>query len=295
MDFNLDMSIHLKALVAFASGQSRFRVVSGLTSEKLQENWTLAKEGMRFAINFLKANAGIDSPVLLASPFLIITVAYFGHHLNYKLSAEEERQLRYWVLLSNAKARYSRGSSETFLDQDIGVIRQNSDVKSLLQLLKTQVGRLRVNPADLENRNSRSAYFKTMFLAFRKEGAMDWRDQLVISHKHTGPQYALQFHHIFPQAILKRHKLPTRMINDICNLAFISGRTNRKISSKEPSAYLPEIVKEIGNDALIKQCIPDSPEFWPLDAYDQFLEERRRLVANRLNDFLEHDEMNLKA
>ena len=294
MDFNLDLSIHLKALVAFATGQSRFRVVSGLTSEKLQENWDLAKEGMRFAINFLKSNASIDSPALLASPFLIITVAYFGHRLNYELSADQELQLRYWVLVSNAKARYSRGSTETFLDQDLSAIRKDLGVEGLLQLLKTQVGRLEVDPADLENRNSRSAYFKTMFLAFRKEGAMDWRDQLVISYKHSGSQHVLQFHHIFPQAILKGHELPQR-INDICNLAFISGRTNRKISKKEPSEYLPEIVKKIGNGALAKQCIPDSPEFWTLDAYDQFLNERRRLVAKRLNDFLGHDGMELKS
>lgn len=294
MDFDLDLSIHLKALVSFASGQSRFRVVGSLTPEKLQENWDMTKEGMRFAINFLKSNVGIDSPVLLSSPFLVITVAFFGHHLNYKLSPHEEHQLRYWVLTSNAKARYSRGSSESFLDQDLAEIRTESKIDGLLQLLKTQVGRLEIYPDDLANRNSRSSYFKTMFLAFREEGAMDWRDQLVISYKHTGLQHALQFHHIFPQALLKKRELSTRIINDICNLAFISGRTNRKISSKEPSAYLPEIVKEIGNDALIRQCIPTSPELWKLNSYDQFLEERRRLIAKRLNDFLGHNDMELQ-
>ena len=293
MDFDLDLSIHLKALVSFASGQSRFRVVGGLTSEELQKNWVAAKEGIRFAINFLKSNVGIDSPVLLSSPFLVITVAFFGHHLNYELSPQEEHQLRYWILNSNAKARYSRGSSETFLDQDLAAIRADSKVAGLLQHLKTQVGRLEVDPTDLVNRNSRSAYFKTMFLAFREVGAMDWRDQLVISHKHTGSQHTLQFHHIFPQAILKKHGLPTRMINDICNLAFISGRTNRKISNKEPSAYLPEIVEKIGNHALLKQCIPEAPELWVLNEYENFLEERRQLVADRLNGFLDTTRRNL--
>lgn len=31
-------------------------------------------------------------------------------------------------------------------------------------------------------------------------------------------------------------------INEIANMAFVSGRTNRSISNKEPAAYLPNVV-----------------------------------------------------
>lgn len=290
LGFDLGLAIHLKNLVAFATGQSRFLAVSRLTREQLEVGWESAKEGMHFALNFLRSNAGIDSPALLSSPFLIISVASYGHAKDYHLSPEEERLLRYWVLVANAKGRYSRGSSETLLDQDLGVIRRGEDIPALLQLLRTQVGRLEVLPPDLENRNSRSAYFKTMFLAFRKDDAMDWRDQLVISLKHTGSHHTLQFHHLFPQGVLKKHHLPSAKINDICNLSFVSGRTNRKISDKEPALYLPDIVSKIGDGALKKQCIPDDPTLWTVVSYDAFLANRRELVASRLNAFLGHDE-----
>ena len=62
---------------------------------------------------------GIDSPALLSSPFLLVTLAYYGHKRNYQIAAEESQRLRYWVLVANAKGRYSRGSSETLLDQDL--------------------------------------------------------------------------------------------------------------------------------------------------------------------------------
>ncbi len=287
--FDLGLSIHLKNLVAFATGQSRFRSVSSISRHDLEENWASAKDGMRFALNFLKSNAGIDSPALLSSPFLVISIAYYGHLKDYHLTPDEERQLRYWVLVANTKARYSRGSSETFLDQDLGALRRGDDIPAMLQLLRTQVGRLEVLPADLENRNSRSAYFKTMFLAFRKDGAMDWRDQLVISLKHAGSQHSLQFHHIFPQAVLKKLDLSPGKVNDICNLSFVSGRTNRRISDKEPNVYLPEIIGKIGNDALRSQCIPTAPGLWTVDSYDEFLRERRAQVAARLNAFLGHE------
>lgn len=293
--FDLGIGIHLKNLVSFATGQSRFRAVSGLNRERLQKSWDEAKQGMDFALNFLRSNVGIDSLALLSSPFIIISIASYGHFKDYNLTPEEARLLRYWVLVANAKARYSRGSSETFLDQDLAAIRREAEIPGLLQLLRTQVGRLDVLPTDLENRNSRSAYFKTMFLAFRDSGATDWRDQLVISLKHTGAQHTLQFHHIFPQGVLKKLELSTAKINDICNLSFISGRTNRKISDKEPPLYLPGIVSKQGDEALTKQSIPTDASLWQLSAYDQFLVRRRELVAERLNNFLGHDVAQVKA
>ena len=135
----------------------------GLSRDRLEKCWETAKQGMDFALNFLTSNVGIDSPALLSSPFIVILIANYGHFKGYHLTPEESRLLRYWVLVANAKARYSRGSSETLLDQDLAAIRRRKEVPGLLQLLLTQVGRLEVLPSDLENRNSRSAYFKTMF------------------------------------------------------------------------------------------------------------------------------------
>ncbi len=288
--FNLGLAIHLKNLIAFATGQSRFKTVSRLSKEHLESAWNDAKKGMDFALNFLRSNAGIDNPALLSSPFIVITVANFGHHKNYELTRNDEKRLRFWVLAANTKARYSRGSTETFLDQDLNAIRRTGDVQSLLNALRTQVGRLEILPSDLENRNSRSAYFKTMFLAFRADQAMDWRDQLVISLKHSGSQHVLQFHHIFPKTILENEKnLPTDKINDICNFAFISGRTNRKLGKKETHIYLPDIVEHCGEAALVKQCIPTNRDLWNTDRYEEFLSARRELVAERLNAFLDHD------
>ncbi|RYG61065.1 MAG: DUF262 domain-containing protein [Alphaproteobacteria bacterium] len=290
MGFNLDMAIHLKALIAFATGQSRFKTVSSLTQEELETAWTDAKEGLKFALNFLRSNTGIDSIELLSSPFLIVTLAFYGHYKGFKISHTEERQLRYWALIASAKGRYSRGSSETFLDQDLAAIRNGQNIDGLISLLRTQVGRLDIQAGDLENRNVRSAYFKTMFLAFRYNGTKDWRDQLVISLSHSGHKHSLQFHHIFPQDFLRKANVPNQKINDICNLSFISGHTNRKISNKPPEEYLPSIRKEYGeafNEALSKQCIPTNENLWKLEHFDDFLQYRRETIASQLNAFLE--------
>jgi len=283
--FELDLGILLKNLIAFATGQSRFLTVSSLSVETLQRSWASSMAGMDFALNFLRSNVGIDSPALLSSPFLIITLGYYGHARQCSLSADEALRLRHWALLANAKGRYSRGSSETFLDQDLGEIRRGSGPTELLERLRLQVGRLDVIPEDLEGRNQRSALFKTMFLAFRESGARDWQSNLNIALHHKGAQHRLQFHHVFPKALLKT-RFPVREADDIANLAFIGGQTNRSISDKAPAHYIPTVMARSGAQAFEAQCIPTDPSLLAPESYKVFLAARRQRISERLNEFL---------
>ena len=284
-DFELDLGLHLKNLVVFATGQSRFLTVGSLQLETLQRGWKESVRGMEFAMNFLKNNAGIDSPALLTSPFLLVTIGYYGHKRDYQIGAEEAERLRFWVLIANAKGRYSRGSSETLLDQDLATLRQDGGANELIDRLRLQVGRIEVSPGDLEGRNQRSALFKTMFLAFRAAGAKDWRSNLAIALDHSGSQHRLQFHHIFPKAVLKS-AYTSREADDIANLAFVGGKTNRAISDKPPAEYFPVLIGKGGIGALDAQCIPRTADLLQVVRYKNFLGERRKAISVRLNQFL---------
>jgi hypothetical protein len=282
----VDLGIHLKNLVTHASGQSRFLTVANLQLEQLQFGWSSSCQGMEFAINFLRSNTGITSPALLASPFLLISLGFYGAQRNYAITSDDARGLARWVLLTNAKGRYSRGSSETLLDQDLKTIRDGGTHLELLDRLRTQVGRLDIAPEDLEGRSQRSALFKTMFLAFQKADARDWHSNLAIALSHVGSAHQLQFHHIFPKALLKKSGFLTREIDDIANLAFIGGKANRKISDKSPAIYIPELIATNGEQAFTSQCIPTNPALLTPEHYRAFLADRRRLIAERLNAFL---------
>ncbi|MFN4112833.1 MAG: DUF262 domain-containing protein [Sphingomonadaceae bacterium] len=286
LGFDLDLGIHLKTLIAFATGQSRFLTAGRLSLDVLQTGWKEATEGMRFAINFLKSNVGIDSPALLSSPFLMIVVAYFGHAKGYALSPEESERLRQWALLANAKGRFSRGSSETILDQDLATIDKVGSADALIDRVRLQFGRLTVTPEDLEGRDQRSSLFKTMFLTFRALGAKDWTSNLLISMDHSGAQHRLQFHHFFPKAVLTKHGFSSREADDVANLTLIGGRTNRKISDKPPSMYLADYLAKQGPELLSLQGIPAEPQLLEVESYRQFLDARRSLLAEAINAFL---------
>jgi hypothetical protein len=283
--FDLDLSIYLRNMIVIATGQSRFLTVGSLAIEQLKSAWKESCDGMDFAINFLKNNAGIYDPVLLSSPFLIVALAYFGYKRDYNITAEESARLRYWALVANAKGRFSRGSSESLLDQDIAALRDGGGVDMLIDRLRSQVGRLDISPDELDGRTQRSALFKTMFLAFRESGAKDWRSNLTIALDHSGIQHRLQFHHIFPKALLKKSSI-TREADDISNLAFIGGKTNRAISDKSPLIYFPPLIEKSGQGAFDAQCIPTDSELLDTTKYKEFLSERRKRITSRLNEYL---------
>ena len=285
LGFELDLGIHLKNLVAFATGQSRFLTVGGLSVDALKQAWKECVPGMEFALNFVRSNAGIDSPALLSSPFVLITLGYYGSRRGYSIGPEESQRLRHWALVANAKGRYSRGSSETLLDQDLATLRQGGGADELIDRLRLQMGRLDIAPEELEGRNQRSALFKTMFLAFRDSGARDWNSNLAIALGHRGAQHRLQFHHIFPKAVLKS-SYTSREADDIANLAFIGGKSNRQISDKAPETYFPGYIAKAGPAAFEAQCIPTDPALLASASYKEFLAERRRRISRRLNEFL---------
>jgi hypothetical protein len=282
--YDIDLGLVLKNMISFATGQSRFLTVNKIPLATLKSAWLESCKGMDFAINFLKSNVNIDSSTLLSSPYLLVALAYFAHKRDYEISIEESNRLRFWVLIANAKGRYSRGSSETLLDQDLLTLR-NGGAEELIDRVRLQFGRLDISADELEGRNRRSALFKTMFLAFRAAGAKDWRSNLVISLNHSGAQHQLEFHHVFPKAVLKKD-FTSREADDIANLAFIGGTTNRKISSKSPAAYLASVLEKIGPSGLASQAIPSDGRLFEVENYKEFLAERRQAIAKCLNEFL---------
>jgi hypothetical protein len=124
-----------------------------------------------------------------------------------------------------------------------------------------------------------------MFLAFRAFGAKDWRSQVSIAIDHSGNEHKLQFHHIFPKAVLKGG-YTGREADDIANLCFIAGKTNRQISDKPPSQYFAPMIGKSGQEVFDAQCIPTDVKLLGVENYKAFIEKRRSLIVQRLNEFL---------
>ena len=284
LGFDLDLGVHLRALIAVITAQSKFLTVGSLSKARLEAGWERTQRVFDFAADFALKNLHVNSRALLSSPLLLITTAYWADRRDLKIDPDEAEAFRTWFLVASAKGRYSRGSSESVLDQDLAVLRNGGSATDLLQRLEQQFGRLEFLPTDLIGRNTQSGIFKAMFLLFKENGAEDWATALRISPKHANSADKIEFHHIFPKALLKRERaeLADSEINDIANYAFIGSTTNRQISDNAPAAYRVTYPLERLESQLVRF---DEWGDGPGD-FENFIQQRREAIAERLNAFV---------
>jgi hypothetical protein len=283
--FPIQSGTLVRALVTQATGQSRFKTVGNFSVDALKDGWEKAIRGLRYAIHFARNNADIEDPALLSSPYALLLIAYLAETRDHVLTQDEASVLRLWLQIGNGRGRYSRGSSETYLDQDLTLVRTGKGAPSLLDIVRQQFGRLLFDVEEFEGRNQRASLFRLMFQALKSTGAVDWETGIQISTRNYGAEHKLQYHHIFPRARLQG--LYSRaQINEIANLAFIGGRTNQRFGSKLPFEYFPKVIATRGEKALADQCVPLDSTLWTLERFPDFLTERRRLLAARVNEYL---------
>lgn len=276
----------VKTLVSLVSGQCKYKTVNRYYLEEYQLAWQQTKKSLRFVYNFLQANARIQNLSLLSSPYLIIPLAYYSYLKKEKLNDQEVNQLLLWLYVAHMNGRYSKGSSESILDSDLNILKNAGTLSDLIDHLKLQVKSFQVTESDLKFKNRRSPYFSLLFIISKQKGVKDWFTGLAISEKTTGQSHALQFHHIMPKSLLRDLNYDRRVINDISNLTFIGGKTNKTIGNKLPKEYLVEILKKRGKSIFNDNLLPTDTNLWELSNYELFLEFRRKLLVKEINLFI---------
>ena len=110
--------------------------------------------------------------------------------------------------------------------------------------------------------------------------------------KNMGAKYQLERDHIFPYSKLKEagygkeNRVKYSLAQELTNRAILTQVANRTKSATHAADYLAE-VREKFPKALGLQCIPEDPELWKIENYEKFLDERRKMLAKNLNEFLE--------
>lgn len=288
-DYIVETGLPVRLMTIFATKQSKFKTIGRVSRERLEEAWEKAEEGLRFAVNFLRENAGIDNLSYLSSPFLIIPIAvYWVQKDGESLTPEEQKRLLRWMYYAHMRGHYSMGSSEGILDADLGILFNKKGLDVLINQLQLHVKKFGVDYDDLFMRSTRSPFFSMLYFIFRSNGVKDWWSGLKLSDKHTGNAHAIQYHHIFPKSLLREYE--KKEVNEIANMAFIGGKVNRAITNKEPKEYMEKIVKEQGENALAEQLIPTDRSQWEIDKYRDFLAYRRKAIADEINRFMKQYE-----
>jgi len=284
-EYIIETGLPVRLMTIFATKQSKFKTIGKVSKERLEEAWLQASQGIEFAINFLRTNAGIDNLTYLSSPFLIIPIAvYWIQKNNEALTPQEERKLLKWLYIAHMRGHYSMGSSESILDADLSILFKNKGLDELINQLHLHVKKFEIDYDDLVNRSIRSPFFSMLYFVFKSNGVKDWWSGLKLSDKHTGNAHTIQYHHIYPKSLLKDYD--KKEVNEIANMAFIGGKANRYITNKEPKEYMEKIIVEQKEEALTSQLIPIDRSIWEIGRYRDFLDFRRRAIAEEMNKFM---------
>ena len=103
----------------------------------------------------------------------------------------------------------------------------------------------------------------------------------------SGSKKQADKHHIFPDNYLKQHGQLTKRSNK-GNFAILDYSNNIGISDRSPSEYAEEYREALGEEAYAENCRQHAlPDGWENMDYEEFLEERRRLMAQLAKDAFE--------
>ncbi len=214
---------------------------------------------------------------------------------------DRKRIVKRWFVMSMLTGRHS-GSFESTWEQDIRRIKEQGAEQYLKQIEESELSDAFWSvtlPAALETTSTVSPFFQTFLAAQVTTGARGFLSKAITiaaMHQQSG-----DLHHIVPKNYLQRNGYPDRAdYNQVANLALTETSINISIGSKPPTAYMSLLHEQINNGTLVLGEITDLGDLtrnlkenavpvWlaEVDAsnYQEFLTERRRLMAAMIRDY----------
>ena len=289
--FSLDWL--LRNLNAIVTGEARFVHLHEESTQSIQNGLERAEHAIDYSLNLIADQLGLDhNRVLFGRNALPVMSRYIDQRGGRIADGVERDRLLYWYFQSAMWGRFS-GSTESALDQDFEAIKElDGGIDRLIEQLRLWHGGLRIDPAHFRGWGIGARFYPVLYALTRVGEARDWRDPWPMLKKHLlGKMSTLEVHHIFPKARLYRAGYKKSEVNAVANFCFLTKETNLKIRDRLPSDYFREI-RDKCQGALESQWIPMDEDLWEIENYPQFLEARRKLLAdaaNALLDSLRHD------
>ena len=217
-------------------------------------------------------------------------------------SADLERLVRRWYAMAILRRRYA-GSPETAFDTDIRQIEARGLAAYADSVIENELpasfwtGML---PQLMDTSSSNSPYFLAYQAAQVKLGDKGFlsRDITVLDLLMNRSDR----HHVYPKKRLKEQGLSRGRYNQIANFVIAQSEINIAIADKPPKQYFREVTDQCNGGKkmyggitsaddlranLRAHCLPESLLDGEIPAYDDFLEERRKLMAQRIKTWFE--------
>lgn len=210
-------------------------------------------------------------------------------------NAQIKRYVQKWFVMSTLTSRYI-GSPETVMDRDMRAIAEKGFINYLNEIEASALSDNFWNitlPQNLETSAVNSPAFNTFIAA---QVNLNCNSMLMNGIKVSDLiTISGDVHHIFPRAYLKSNGISNKTkYNQVANYIYLDTQVNKAISDDAPSVYFSKVkaqcdtkLIELGNIAdevllnknLEENCIPANIFNMTIADYDEFLQERRKMMA----------------
>lgn len=290
-----DYNFLIMCLNCIATGHAKFDTFYNIPENKIEEAWKKVKKSLEYLINILNDKMHISSTKsyeLKSEALLVPLIVYLANN-NFEFKDEKIlNKFLYWFYNAMMWGRYTRRGKSSPLEQDIVTLTKENTPESLIHNFEREVPYFEVKPENLKGAGSRSPFFNMAFIIAKSKKAIDWFNGNLLHTKLLGDSYRLHKHHIFPRAILRKHGYykdidKKKMVNEIANLVFLTERANKQIRNTEPQQYLKQVMKKYPK-ALKSQFVTEKEDLWRIKNFEDFLRERRRTIAKKINKFMKN-------
>jgi len=291
--FEFDLTFMVRALITVVEERALFETIHATPRDRLEIGWRRLTKILDYLVTILPKHASIHSSDDVNSTNVFVpAIGYLSRHDGRFDSDERLRRCIHWLYAASTWSRYT-SQTDNRLDHDISIIKTRNDPWShLIDAIIEQRGRIEVKVADFEGRFIQHPLYRMSYVIAKANDAVDWFNGSPLENPHGA--YRIHSHHIFPTSLLyseggydSDNHLHKKIVNEIANRAFLTGDSNVELGNAHPAEYLPRVEANYPG-ALEKQFVPTDPILWQLSRYEEFLRERRRLLANAINDRLRH-------
>lgn len=235
-----------------------------------------------------------SSSMINSKGTLIYTyILYIIGKEDYKVSDKDlQNAISRWFFMSIITSRYISSSPESAMERDLADLRGFTKADEFLNWINNTIkSELTADfwettlPARMETSSSNSplnnCYIAALHLLDARALFSEIRIWDALDPTTRSKKSKVERHHLFPKNYLNNFGLvETRITNQIANFAFVEWKDNIKISDYPPSEYMEEFKKLIPLDKLEKMNYWHAlPRDWESMTYNEFLEERRKLMA----------------
>lgn len=284
--YSFELEWLLRCVTIYATGKAYYTELDSIDTEVFQNSLSEASKLIDVILNHIGSRLGLDHDRVLGSRYSIpLMVGYIKKVGLKNLDSPGWNKLMYWYIHTFLWGRYA-GSTESVLSQDLNIIESGEGVGGLIRQLRQNRGDLQVRPEDFWGWSIGARFYPLLYMMTRVAHAKDWCSGLELSNMLLGKQSTLEVHHIFPKAQLYKSGYTKSEVNALANYSFLTKSCNLEISNRKPEEYLPVyILKNPG--AISSHWIPENPELYAIDRYPDFLAQRRILLAEHANEFLD--------